>query len=308
MAQVAAAGLDPIVRAWDSITGRVTQSYSEMTDVVFGVAFSPDGRRLAAAGIDRGAPPFVLKVLDLQTDHAVLVHREPQEVFAACWSPDGRWLAMGLVDGSVKLADATTGRVAFVGKHDREIAMHGIAFRRDGRRLASASNDGAVKVWDLTPILDFRPKSGDSSVLSLSETPTSLAPLREFGRPGIAFWSVDFSPDGHRLVTGSKDGQLTLWDEDTGNELNRKIEASRDAFLSAAYSPNGRWIVTASEDCTARVYNATTLDLVHRFRGHLGPIHSLAVSDEFLVTGSADKTVKIWNLKPLEQESKASNQ
>ena len=46
----------------------------------------------------------------------------------------------------------------------------------------------------------------------------------------------------------------------------------------------------------------------HRFRGHLGPSTLWRVSDEFLVTGSADKTVKIWNLKPLEQESKASNQ
>ena len=298
---VAAAGLDPIVRVWDSITGQVTRTYSEMTDVVFSLAFSPDGRRLAVAGIDRDAPPFVLKVLDLLTGETVLAHRERHELFATRWSPGGRWLAIGIADASIQLVDATTGRVAFVGKHSRDVWKQGLTFHRDGRRLASASLDGTVKIWELSPSLDLAPNSGESAVLSPSETPAGLAPIQEFGRPGVAFSSVDYSPDGHRLVTGSKDGQLTLWDADTGEELDSRTESTSNAFLSAAYTPNGRWIVTASEDCTAQVYDATNLELVHRFRGHLGPIQCLAISDEFLVTGSADKTVKVWNVKRLEK-------
>jgi WD40 repeat protein len=142
----------------------------------------------------------------------------------------------------------------------------------------------------------------------MPETPIRLAPLREFGRPGVAFWSVDYSPDGHHLVTGSRNGELTLWNAETGEVIHNKTESSGGAFLSAAFTPNARWIVTASEDCTARVYDATDLDVVHRFRGHLGPINCLAVSDELLVTGSADKTVKVWDLKRVEQESNLSSQ
>jgi WD40 repeat protein len=270
--------------------------------VVFSLSFSPDGQRIAAAGLDDGVPACVVKVLDVQTGESVFEHRESQEIFATAFSPDGRWLALGLADGSVNLADADTGNeVTSVGKHDRPIAYGSLRFRPDGLRLASASTDGAARIWDLTLA---------GSVAHQVEA-TAAPPQVDHlccqipsGEPGAAFWSVSFSPDGRRLITGDKDGRFTLWDAETGEELDKNTEASRSAFLAAAYSPNGRWIVSAGEDCTARVYDARRLELVHTFRGHLGPIHCLAVSDEFLVTGGRDKTVKVWGLRQVEHVGK----
>jgi WD40 repeat protein len=96
------------------------------------------------------------------------------------------------------------------------------------------------------------------------------------------------------LVTGDKDGQLIVWDAQTGEKVGQRREAARGAFLSAAYSPLGKWIVSASEDCVARVYDAESLELVHRFLGHVGAIHCLDVSNQLIATGGRDHLVKIW--------------
>jgi WD40 repeat protein len=76
--------------------------------------------------------------------------------------------------------------------------------------------------------------------------------------------------------------------------------------LSLAFDPDGRWIASSAQDCTVKVWDATTFELLHTFRGHRGPIRCLAVSRDgrLLVTGSADKTVKVWDLTPLDQKLK----
>jgi WD40 repeat protein len=305
--RVAAAGYDGHVQLWDALTGRKLRNFSNsFAGTVFSLAFSPDGQKIAAVGFDDGTPACVLKVLDVQTGEAVLEHRESQEIFATEFRPDGRWLAFGLGDGSVKLLDATTGKdVISVGKHDGQIAFGSVRFRHDGRCLASASPDGTVKVWDLTSALS----AVHQDVKLVAPSPTDHLHCRmATGDSGVAFWSVSYSHDGRRLVTGNKDGQLSLWDAETGEELaakpDRRSEASSGAFLSASYSPNGRWIVSASEDCTVRVYDAQSLALVHKYRGHLGPIHCLAVGDEIVVTGGRDKTVRVWDLKQVEKKLK----
>jgi WD40 repeat protein len=144
--------------------------------------------------------------------------------------------------------------------------------------------------------------SATGQVEGLNEASGVPALRMPAGDAGAALWSLSYSPDGNRLITGDKDGHLTVWDAVTGEALAKKSDAARGAFLSVAYSPNGKWIISASEDCTARVYDARTLELVQILRGHLGPIHCVAAGDDYFATGGRDMTVRIWDLKKLQMK------
>jgi WD40 repeat protein len=288
--------------------------------VVFDVAFSPDGRRLAAATNDGlGPKPWVVKVWDTtQTGQNPLTIRDSQEIFCLAFSPDGRWLALGTGDGSVKLCDAASGApIGLVGKHDGDVRE--VAFHPDGQRLASGDGNGTVKVWDLTyawlPGLALFSPFGCTTALPLSAAvQPQLAswietngpkPLWTLPRPDPEFECVAFSPDGRRLVSTGRD-RLRLWNAETGQPVDTVPGQVTGFHKSVAFSPDGRWLYSAAQDCTVKVWDAATLAWKHSFRGHRGPICGIAVSPngQFLVTSSADKTVKVWNLTRLDWSGK----
>jgi WD40 repeat protein/tRNA A-37 threonylcarbamoyl transferase component Bud32 len=293
--RVAAAGEGPNLQLWDPATGSSLRAFrSTFTGVVFSVAFSPDGRRLAGAGFDAGAPPCVVKVLDLENGACLREHREGQEIFAVAFSPNGKHLAVGLGDGSIKLINADAGRPAvLLGKHDRPIAYGGLAFRPDGRRLVSASLDGTLRIWNMPEVA---PVGRGGRQLQAASWGEQLHCQMSSSKPGIAFWSVAYSADGQQVIGGDKDGQMMVWNAETGALVHTIADAARGAFLSVSLSADNRWMVTGSEDCALRIYDERRLRCLRTLKGHTGPIHCLAASNRYVATGSRDKTVRIWDL------------
>src|SRR5262249_39703907 len=141
------------------------------------------------------------------------------------------------------------------------------------------------------------------AVWSATNGPHRPHPLFTLRKPEHPLVSVAYNPDGHRLVTASSDGWLTLWEAETGKEIVTVPGPFGSAQSSLAVSPDGRWVIRASWDCAVRVWDATTLKLIKTFRGHRRPIAGLAVSRDgkLLVTGSDDKTVKVWDLTHLDR-------
>jgi WD40 repeat protein len=220
------------VKVWDAQTGQEIRTLTGHTDLVTGVCFSPDGRRIASASNDCTARVWdaetgqLIRTLDLRLTEPGGYSYGP--VHGVCFSPDGRRLATAAV-AKLRVWDAQTGR---------EIrmlpgAIYDAVFSPDGRRLASASRD-QVKVWDAQTGQEQRTLKGHMNQVL----------------------SVCFSPDGRRLASASQDRTVKVWDAETGQEA-LTLQGHTGPVTGVCFSPDGRRLASASEDGTVKLWDAT---------------------------------------------------
>ncbi|KAF7967813.1 hypothetical protein HWV62_32971 [Athelia sp. TMB] len=110
--------------------------------------------------------------------------------------------------------------------------------------------------------------------------------------------SAAFSPDGRRIVSGSDDYSIHIWDAETGHLAVGPIQGHTDSVYSVAFSPDGHTVASGSGDGTVCIWDAETGVLaVGPFEGHTGTVYSVAFSPDGLrlASGSADRTVRIWD-------------
>ena len=110
--------------------------------------------------------------------------------------------------------------------------------------------------------------------------------------------SVAFSPDGSRIVSGSSDNTIRLWDAETGDAIGKPLEGHSNFVYSVAFSPDGSRIVSGSEDNTIRLWDAETGDAIGRsLEGHSSSVYSVAFSPDGtrIVSGSWDNTIRLWD-------------
>jgi dipeptidyl aminopeptidase/acylaminoacyl peptidase len=149
------------------------------------------------------------------------------------FSPDGKRIASGSWDDTVKVWDAANGQETLSLKRHSGAVMS-VAFSPDGKRIASSGRDGTVKLWDAA--------SGQET-LSLKGHSMPVG-------------SVAFSPDGKRLASGSEDQTVKLWDAATGLETLSLAGYGRVTTL--AFSPDGKRLASASYDHTVKVWDAAS--------------------------------------------------
>ncbi len=142
-----------------------------------------------------------------------------------------------------------------------------------GRRIATASRDQTVRVWDSI-----------SGRLLLTLTGHTAAVN-----------AVAFSPDGRLLLTGSDDVTARVWDSSSGRQV-RVLKGHSGTIRAVAFSPDGRRIVTGSADRTAKVWDAASGRELFPLMGHSDWIWCVAFSPDGrrIVTGGDDRTAKLW--------------
>jgi len=231
------------------------------------VAFSPDGRSLAAVGL---APVIYFWNVTSAKNEPVTVENAPfQRARHVIFSPDGELLAIATdLDGRILLWDLATRRERRVLQNSSPVVR--MAFSPDGRSLATAGtkNDWSMRLWDLHTgshrelLANGR---GPTAAIAFSPDGTLLA-SSSFGERHVRVWdsktrqmrgvmvghahpvnSLAFSPDGSLLATAANDGMLGLWDVGTGRRL-ASLDTQATCPRTVAFSPDGRSIVLATED------------------------------------------------------------
>ncbi|HEX6401095.1 MAG TPA: WD40 repeat domain-containing protein, partial [Actinomycetota bacterium] len=185
-------------------------------------SFSPDGGRIAASGC-----PYLgswqTVIWDVTTGNPLAKVRDERGSSGVMFSPDGERLA-GRTDGGAAVWDAWTGLpLLTVSGHSGDVI--GVAFSRDGTRLATGSKDGTARVWDAASGRELVRLSGHGGLVAL----------------------VDFDPSGTRLLTGGGDGTARVWDVSptAGAEVWAEMVASGWGATSIEYSEDGARLAMA---------------------------------------------------------------
>jgi WD40 repeat protein len=290
------------------------------------ISFSPDGRLLAAGGVDS-----IVRVWDLQSGSAHRLEGHAGEIRGLSFSPNSREIASSAKDSgdqaTIRLWDARTGKL--VGTLDA-FTPYSVAFHPDGRDVVS---DGmsSVTVWDTASNSKLEMYSTHSlhegGFVAVSPSGKMIASAsivfkhsnegnvidrytitifdRETGKDlrvlsghSQKINAGAFSGDGRTLVSGSNDGTLKVWDVNDGHVV-RTLSGHSAPVRSVTYSSSGAMIASGSDDQSVKLWDAKTGRLLNTLAGHTGAVTSVSFGPEerTVAAGGSDGTIQIWSTK-----------
>ncbi len=192
--RLASGSASGVVLLWDAKRGKQLTAWTLKGSGPFragsyplanwGLAWSPDGRRVAASRYDG-----IVNVLDARSGRALAILQSSNQPNDVAWSPDNRVLATSSDDGSVQLWDQAYKHLATLSAHPEGGWAYPLAWSPDGHLLVCSRQSGLVQFWDIQTHHEVAALQGQSS----------------------AVWATAWAPDGLRVASGSDDETLRLW-------------------------------------------------------------------------------------------------
>ncbi|MCF7765595.1 MAG: WD40 repeat domain-containing protein, partial [Verrucomicrobia bacterium] len=276
-------GEDGRALVWDLAKGQPLRTING----IFDVGASADQRYvLTVHGENPGSVARILDAHSFNEQFRASWGDNKGSLFCADLSPDGNILVAGgyahVQEGrcAVLVWDLRNrGEPTVLATHQAGILD--VHFSSDGRYLASASEDGEVKVWD-------------AKELSQSQEGRVLWPRIA----GSELPKIAFSPDGKRIATGDGFNGVAVLDVETGETLLR-LQGHGEMVTCVDFSPDGKYLASSGADATVRLWDARSGKHLHTYLGHTSIVNALAFSADsrILASGGQDQVIQIWRVE-----------
>ncbi len=268
-----------VVHVWDAVAARpalltLSPYHPPSPRISKSVAYSPDGRYLAAAGWENEVHVWQA---DKQGPPLVTLRKHGCSIRHIAFSPDSRRLATASDDRTVRIWDVPTGEeIDCLAGHADKVSR--VAFSSDGWRIASASEDRTVKVW------------------ATGSLPSVFSPEKSSVK------CVAFSPDSATLAAAGHDGTIRLWDPRL-RVLQRVLRGHVEMVHSLAFSPTEQMLASAGRDHTIKLWNAVTGCELRTLTGHGAPVRTVVFSPggDHLASAGEDGSIRLWDTESGEQ-------
>jgi WD40 repeat protein/tRNA A-37 threonylcarbamoyl transferase component Bud32 len=310
--RIVSASADKTAKVWDMTTGAELMTLRGHHGMVGSVAFNPDGTQIAIGG--DGAS---IKVWDAASGtELTTLFGHLRRISGVAFSPDGKRIISGSYDGTVKIWEPGvehTASLTLDGRHQ------GMAFSPDGKRIVTGGEN--ITIWDTVTgnevlnineagrCVSFSPNakriiSADGNDINIWDA-SSGKKLKTLSGHDDTIWSMSYSPDGTRIVSGGKDKTVRIWDADTGAEVftlrghgDSPLLADFSPVSSVAFSPDGKLVASASYDYTVKVWKVQTGTEVMTMDRHSSLVSDVTFSPDGkrFASASSDGTIRVCDV------------